>query len=244
MPIGLHYSSLELEQAIANSSELILQIDESVTRILTAMISLGMFEVDYYNGDENPLNNVTSEEHNALAREIAGKSSVLLKNKNDLLPLKLTSSDGSVLLKRIVVIGNNDTISGGGSGSVTPSYIVTHALGIQNIIDEMNVNNNYNIEVIYNDGSDISAAVDLASDEETDLVVVVVATTSSEASDRDTLSLGQHQDDLVASIANSSSVQSKCNMIVSVITPGASLLPWHDDVSILYKYLYVYLYCN
>ena len=43
--------------------------------------------------------------------------------------------------------------------------------------------------------------------------------------------IGDHQNTLVTSIAQSTQVQARNNLIVSVITPGASLLPWSEQVS-------------
>jgi beta-glucosidase-like glycosyl hydrolase len=72
--------------------------------------------------------NVTSEEHNALARKISAEATVLLKNDNGFLPIKSTA-------KKIVIIGSeakDPIVHGGGSGQVAPSYVyvschATHA---------------------------------------------------------------------------------------------------------------------
>jgi beta-glucosidase len=58
-----------------------------------------------------------------------------------------------------------------------------------------------------------------------DIVLLTLATTSSEGSDRPSLSLGEEQDALVEQI---SSVNK--NLVVNVNTPGAVLLPWSEKV--------------
>lgn len=224
LPLGLHYSAMKMNEAIEAGTINVTNIDEAVQRILTSMLAIGMFDADYYDGTEDPTNVVTSAEHSALAREIVAKGSVLVKNKEAILPL----SDAVLpSIRRIAVIGDNSTIGGGGSGSVTPAYIVTHADGMREALAAIG-GAAASIEVIYDDGEDIDAAVTLAK--ECEFVVVVVATTSSEGFDRDTLSLGQHQDDLVYAIANASTLLGRNNVVVSVITPAASLLPWLDQV--------------
>jgi len=55
---------------------------------------------------------------------------------------------------------------------------------------------------------------------------VVVSTSSSEGSDRETLSLGDKQNNLVATVAAANS-----RTIVDVVAPGAVLMPWADQVS-------------
>ncbi|MEJ2662966.1 MAG: glycoside hydrolase family 3 N-terminal domain-containing protein [Spirochaetia bacterium] len=61
------------------------RIDDAVQRILTAKFELGLFETPLADG--SLLDQVGSREHRELAREAVRKSLVLLKNKNNLLPL-------------------------------------------------------------------------------------------------------------------------------------------------------------
>ena len=77
------------------------EIDKAVKRLFKARFKLGMFdpgeEVDY---TQIPYEIVDNEKHKQLALETARKSLVLLKNENNLLPLKKD-------LKSIAVIGPN-----------------------------------------------------------------------------------------------------------------------------------------
>ena len=180
MPLGLFYSNLALSKELNDSKVNITQVDEAVTRILTSMYAIGMFEPGYYDGTESPTALVSTPEHIALAREIVAKSTVLLRNQGGLLPLTLGAS-----VTRIAVIGDNSTVSGGGSGNVAPAYISTHADGVRAALAAQGRGD---VEVVYHDGVDIPGAVSLAQD--ADVVLVVVAVTCSEGSDRDTLSLG------------------------------------------------------
>ena len=64
-------------------------IDDSVRRILTVKYELGLFEEPYrYINKERQKKEIFSKEHLDAARKIAQKSIVLLKNENQLLPLK------------------------------------------------------------------------------------------------------------------------------------------------------------
>ncbi len=74
-------------------------IDRSVRRVLAAKFAFGLFERPYVNPDAVPAVFDTPEQR-AVARTIARKSIVLLKNAGDLLPLPKT-------LSSIAVIGPN-----------------------------------------------------------------------------------------------------------------------------------------
>jgi beta-glucosidase len=75
-------------------------LDTAVKRLFTARIRLGLFDpptqVEYA---QLPFSHVDSEEHRALARDVAEKSMVLLKNDQHTLPLRN--------IKRLAVIGPN-----------------------------------------------------------------------------------------------------------------------------------------
>jgi beta-glucosidase len=209
MPYGIFYRAVNLEAKLAQGEITMEQIDRSVFRILNAMDKVGLF-TRTPSGD--PTANVTSEAHNQLAREIAAKSIVLLKNTNNLLPLQKES-----LGSCIAVFGDQSTVSGGGSGHVNPAYVISPAQGLTNALMGTDV------KVLYNDGSDLNAASDMAK--QCSVAVVVVATSSSEGSDRDNLSFGGNQDKLVSTIAAVNS-----NTVVIMNAPGAVLMPWINEV--------------
>ena len=64
-------------------------INEAVLRILRLKSNLGLFENPYRGADEALEKRVImSKHHRDISRELATKSIVLLKNKNDILPLQ------------------------------------------------------------------------------------------------------------------------------------------------------------
>lgn len=241
LPLGLHYSRAALTKSLEEGEINEAGVDEAVTRYLTALLTAGIFDdndnsnsnnthaISNKASDGDPGAQVSTPEHVALAREIGAQSTVLLKNKGDVLPLSTAVEGSSHLLlnARILVVGDNSTVSGTGSGYVTPAYVVTAADGVRAALTAAGRSD---VEVIYNDGSDIDAAVALT--ETAAVILVVTAVTSGEASDRETLSLGDHQNDLVTGIARAPAVTTEqANLVVAVVAPGAVLLPWVDEVS-------------
>jgi len=98
------------------------KVDDSAVRNMWPFFAMGVFDNENNNSKAN---NVTSVEHNLLARELASASTVLLKN-DGVLPLSK--------VKNIVVVGDeaiNPTAHGGGSGAVSPYYTATPLDGIR-----------------------------------------------------------------------------------------------------------------
>ena len=117
-------------------------IDVSLRRLIRARIELGMFDPDERNPySKIPYSVVESPEHVNKALEMAEKSIVLLKNKNNILPL---SKD----IKKIAVIGPNaqDSTMQWANYNGFPSHTVTILDGIRAKVP--------NAEVIYELGCD------------------------------------------------------------------------------------------
>jgi beta-glucosidase len=136
----------------------------------------------------------------------------LLVNDKHLLPLDICS------LSQIAVIGDNSTIGGTGSGHVQAAYVISPAQGLLAASQAMGCK----VKIDYLDGLDVAAAASLAA--QSPLVLLTVAVTSGEGSDRESLSLGQQQIDLVNAVCRSNP-----NTILTVNTPGAILLPFTND---------------
>jgi beta-glucosidase len=79
-------------------------------------------------------------------RRVAAESIVLLKNENNLLPLKAKE------LKKVAIVGGNAkaiVLSGGGSASLKPSYFVSPYEGIVKALKEENAG----VEIVYSEGA-------------------------------------------------------------------------------------------
>lgn len=86
-----------LDEAVKQGRLDIAIVDDAVRRVLHAKFELGLFD-DPYIDPEIEKRVILSDEHRALAREVARQSFVLIKNENDALPLRPD-------LKRIALIG-------------------------------------------------------------------------------------------------------------------------------------------
>ncbi len=103
------------------------RVDEAVRRVLQLKMHLGLFDRPYV--DESHERTVLlNPEHLAAAREIAGRSLVLLKNEGNLLPLRHD-------LRSIAVVGpladDRETPLGHWRGDGKPEDVVTLLAGIR-----------------------------------------------------------------------------------------------------------------
>lgn len=120
-----------IKQGLLKESEL----DTAVARLLRAKFKLGIFDPEEENPYAKiPYSVVNSEKHQAEALQMARESIVLLKNKNNVLPLKAN-------IKNIAVIGPNandaEVLLGNYNGD--PAHIVTPLEGIKKAFTQTNV---------------------------------------------------------------------------------------------------------
>ncbi len=143
MPNGILFSD-QLIEAIKMGQVSVTTLDDKVHRILRTMFALGLFDKPVQ------ITPFPVHEHGKLAREIAGKGIVLLKNTDALLPL------ASQELRSLAVIGAdaNNNIAGGGSSVVEPTYFVSILEGIRRRAGE-------GVRVEYAEGTDPASAAAL-----------------------------------------------------------------------------------
>jgi beta-glucosidase len=212
------------------------ELDEKVRHILRLNFLTAM-------NTNKPLGALCSEEHIQAGKKIAEEGIVLLKNKNNLLPIDLSKS------KRIVVVGENaikKMTVGGGSSSLKVKYEITPLDGIKKRLGS-------GIEVIYargyagetdkgydgvTSGQNITEkrsenellqeACSLA--QTADYVIYIGGLNKSEhqdaeGADRLTLDLPYNQNQLISAL-------SKVNkqLIVINISGNAVSMPWVNDV--------------
>src|SRR6187401_470896 len=114
------------------------QLDVSLRRLFIIRYRLGMFDppsmVKYA---QTPASSLEAPEHKALALKMAQQSVVLLKNENNILPLKKT-------IKKIAVLGPNadNRISVLGNYNGTPSKVVS-------LLDGLKEKLGNGVEIIY-----------------------------------------------------------------------------------------------
>lgn len=107
------------------------ELDTAVARLLRARFKLGMFDDDSFNPYASiPYSIVNNKAHQQYAAQMARESVVLLKNKNNILPL-------SKRIKTIAVIGPNanDAEVPLGNYNGEPAHVITALEGIQNSVN-------------------------------------------------------------------------------------------------------------
>jgi len=120
-------------------------IDDAVRRVLRVKFKLGLFDDPYLYSNPELLEKISFEEHENVARDVAKKSIVLLKNENDLLPIKES-------IKKIAVIGpladDKDTPIGNWRAQGEANSAVSLLEGLQNNMSE-------DVAITYAKGADL-----------------------------------------------------------------------------------------
>jgi beta-glucosidase len=205
---------------------------EKVRRILWAMMMVGVFD----RAESQPTNVVDTPDQQAVAREAAVESMVLLKNSSDVLPLNPAG------LKSIAVIGPNAVVArtgGGGSSRVTPKSQPASPL------DEIKRRAGSGVQVGYAQGCSIPSgaevgtpaasshlreeAVALAAKSDAAIIFAGYSPeTEQEHADR-TLGLPAGQDELIQAVAKAAR-----RTIVVLYSGGPVLMnSWLDQVPAL-----------
>jgi len=155
MPLPIHYQK-NLLKAVGNGEVDEKLVDQAVMRVLkTLLVFENCPEEMAYTQDL-----VTHKDHIALAREVAEKSMVLIKNENTVLPF-----DKAV--NRILVLGKlagQENTGDHGSSRVYPPYVITPVAGLKGYFGE-------GVEIICLDETQVSEAKNLAP--EVDCVIIV-----------------------------------------------------------------------
>jgi beta-glucosidase len=164
-------------------------VDEAVTRVLRMKLCYGLDEPQ---PEPDETLRVT-EEHVALAREVATRSSVLLRNEGAALPLDASSVSSVVVLGPLADVEN---IGDQGSSAVAPPEVVTVWEGLSEALGDK--------VAMYAELDDTSRAAAEAAD----AVILVVGLTSDEegegfiaAGDRTSLSLPAEQEAFINEVA-------------------------------------------
>lgn len=155
MPLPLKYQKFLLE-AVEKGEVSEETVNLSALRILKTLL---VFE-NSPEKMEYSTSLVAQKEHTELAKEVAEKSMVLIKNENQVLPL---SKD----VKEILVIGklaNKPNTGDHGSSRIRPPYVVTPLQGLKNEFGDA-------IKIHHCEESEIEKAKDLAS--KVDAVIIV-----------------------------------------------------------------------
>ena len=158
-----HYGE-NLKKLVEQGAVPVSAIDESIRRIVrTKLVYLTREDPQTY-----PPDLAAAPEHTALAREVAEKSMVLLKNDGPLLPLDKAS------MRKIAVVGHladSENTGNRGSSNVTPPYRTSALKGIQDYLGG-------SVAVLHSNGSDLAEVSRLAG--EADVVLIVAGSRHDE----------------------------------------------------------------
>lgn len=199
---GFIFYGEEFKKAVESGQISTAELDDHVLRILRSMFASGVV-------DDPPVKDVVDVLRGLeISREIAEQSIVLLKNDNAQLPLDATH------LHSIAVIGPHadvGMISGGGSAQVDPpggNAIMPSGKGQTHWQDHVWFPTSPlrairakapHAVVQFASGKDVSAATALAKN--ADVAIVFAYQWESEGMDLDSLTLPEHQDDLITAVA-------------------------------------------
>lgn len=218
-----------IEAGVLTEAELDQRLDELLDVIFTTYET----QVEYASQalDTSKVRQFDVEGHHELARKAAEESIVLLKNDNDILPIK-----GGVKLAVIGDFATNPRYQGAGSSLVNTSmepenlWDELHKANVENIIGfargykrNAKVNNKL-----------IDEAVELAKGADVVLVCAGLDEISeSEGLDRRHMGMPEAQNALIEALAQVN------NNIVVVISAGSTIeMPWLDDVAaVIHGYL-------
>jgi len=220
MPRAKYYGR-RLEKAVRLGKVPLNLVDDSVRRILRTVLKYTTKEdTQKYDSDI-----IGCDDHVLIAREIAEKSMILLKNQSKLLPFNANEMDSLAVLGPL---SDKKNTGDHGSSHVRQKNIITPLQGIKNSVGNK-------INVIHNEGHDIDVAQQIA--QSVDSVVLIVGYTSKDEGeyiphiskglgDRPNLGLKEEDIKLIEAV---SKVNEKC---VVVLIGGSAILmeEWKEKV--------------
>lgn len=188
-------------------------VDKMASHVLAAMFAVGHFDGQFnFSSTEAALNtNVTSDKHRAVARRTIVESAVLLKNRDDILPLQNKKVKIAMVGKYCKhttekSYGQGDAFSGGGSGWVQTNLAISPLAAMKARFTEA--------EITWSEGASGAKVADVA--------VVCAAGHAEEGWDRDNMTL-PGAEAMVEALRQASPQQ---KIIVLAIIPGAVTTEW------------------
>ena len=198
-------------------------LDERVERIVDLILKAS-------NTLKEPRTDYNQELHHELARKVAAESMILLKNENDILPIKKYIKVGL-----IGEFAKKPRYQGSGSSIISPHVISDAYSAFKEVLGENLVfASGYSLETDEIDQTLIDEAVKAVKS--CDVVVIMAGLTDkyeSEGFDRDHLDLPMNHNALIEAVAK------EHNQVIVALANGAPVrMPWLDDIQgLLEQYL-------
>jgi len=210
MPNGQYFTEKNILAALAAGNVTEEDIQDRCQRILLGYFSLDPSKRHPCGGGVCINAHVSTPSHKALARELAAKSTVMLKNEGGLLPLPRSKG-----LKLALIGPDAVTPYTGGQGS---GAVVTNAT-----VSLFSALSSSGWSVTYEEGATAAAAAAAAA--RADVAIVLGHASSSEGSDRESLLLSGNIDAIIPSVA---AAQPKT--VVYLAVPGSIRTDWRNTV--------------
>lgn len=213
MPGNGDYSVNQIITAVKSGD-----LEESVldTAVLRVLQLVEKYHVQTSSGEYD------KDEQHSFARQMAADSMILLKNEDQVLPLKTTD--------KVAIIGElaeKPRYQGGGSSHVNAYRLVTPLAAAQTSQQEINYAKGYHIDQSQADEQLVANAITVAK--ESDKVVIfagVPERDESEGFDKTTIDLPENQTTLIEQVAAINP-----NVIVVLQNGSAITMPWQDKVA-------------
>jgi beta-glucosidase len=199
-----------------------LEIDESVRRVLTLKEQLGLFDDPYRRGAE-PESSAAVLRRRQLARAVGSRAVVMLKNDRQTLPLAAS-------LPRLAVIGPladaPAEMRGPWPGAADADGHVSVLAGLRAVLPQAQVLHAPGVAIETDDVSGIAAALDLCASADTILLCVgEAAAMSGEAASRAHLDLPGRQRQFAEAVLAQANAANK--PVIAVLFSGRPLIvPW------------------
>lgn len=184
-------------------------INIACRRVLEAKYKLGLFEDPYqYFDDARPENDILTAEHRQVARQAAARSMVLLKNENQLLPLK---KSGTVALIGPLVDSRSNML-----GTWAPTgdfnFAVTVLEGFQNVVGD-------NVNILHAKGANISDDPEFAQKINVFGPKIIIDKRSAETMLREAVSMSRKADVIVAVVGEASEMTGESSSRTDITLP-------------------------
>jgi beta-glucosidase len=210
-----------LEQLVKENKVPMATIDDAVRRILIKKFELGLFDDPYkYSNQERQDKALSNPEHSKIARDMAAKSIVLLKNEKNVLPLSKEAKTIAFIGPMVKSKRDNHGFWSIDLKEIDSTYIVSQWEGLQNKVGK-------NTKLLYAKGCGVldeskagfQEAIDVAN--QSDVVILSIGerhNMSGEAKSRSNIHLPGVQEDLVKEL------QKTGKPIVILINAGRPLV--------------------
>ena len=184
-------------------------INKACRRILEAKYKLGLFDDPYlYFDNSRPENDILTTEHRKVAREAAASSMVLLKNENQLLPLK---KSGTVALVGPLVDSRSNML-----GTWAPTgdfnFAVTVLEGFQNVVGN-------DVNILHAKGANISDDPEFAEKVNVFGPKIFIDERSPETMLREAVSVSRKADVIVAVVGEATEMTGESSSRTDITMP-------------------------